>query len=99
MHCDYYGELGRMWLAYDGKKCTVDGMKCVIRARSQKIYFPYEMMAVYVDVIPVNKKDPVYLEKKRRLGDDWSYDGFSIADEILAQFEPIHSEVGESCFG
>ena len=81
------------WHQYNGQKVVIDGMKCTVHVHETTQYFPYKAKVMHCDVTIDDKTELFYLETKRKLGDDWSYDGFEMADEILTQLSTIPSEV------
>lgn len=83
----------RDWLKYNGSIIVIDGLRCMIRMDVVKQYYPYEAEMLSCHLEPIDKDDPSYLETKLLLKDDWSFDGFDLADEWMPQLETLPSEV------
>ena len=69
------------WLDYDGQTVSIDGLKCVLKVRTQNSVYPRKQVTISVDADPVNKKSKKYLAIRSQLGDDWSTDVLSLGPE------------------
>ena len=76
------------WLEHDGEECVIDGEKCKIKVSVINAIYPFEHKRVDVSAEIIDKTSERYLESKRKLGDDWSYDVLGTLElecEVLEQ--------------
>jgi|LSQX01.3.fsa_nt_gb hypothetical protein len=75
---------------HKGKTVKLKGHTYKVKYLEFKAIYPYPHKATELSLVPVNKRSKMYLDVKRKLGDDWVTDAKTLSD---ANFSTVYKQL------
>ena len=75
-------EYNAQWTEHNGKKVTVDGLRCRLVVRDFLAVYPYRQQMITVSAQPLSTTTKKYQAMRQQLGDDWSTDVLASDPEV-----------------